>query len=245
MKANIQILKDLNEISTRAAELFVESASEAISQRGRFLVALSGGSTPNGLFRLLVAAPHRDQVNWSKTHIFWGDERCVPPDDPGSSYGQTKQVLLDKIPIPTENVHRVRSELEPDEAAMEYARLLKDFSLPPLDWPRFDLVFLGMGDDAHTASLFPGSPAEVSTPTLTVTAQYQGRPAQRITLTPPVFNAARRIVFLVSGESKAEPLAKVLFGDYHPENLPAQRIQPTDGEVIWLVDEVAGKKIKN
>jgi len=238
---NIQILKDLDEISQRAADLFVETAAQAIAQRGRFLAALSGGNTPLGLFRLLAAPPYRDQVDWTRTHLFWGDERCVPPDDPGSSYGEAKKVLLDNIPIPAENVHRIVSDDEPAAAATDYARVLKVFSIkddaaPSLDWPRFDLVLLGMGDDAHTASLFPGSPVDVSTPTLAVTAQYQDRPAQRITLTPLVINAARRIVFLVSGASKAEPLVKVLFGDYHPENLPAQWIKPADGEVIWLVD---------
>jgi 6-phosphogluconolactonase len=241
----IHTLKNLDEISRRAAELFVETASESISERGRFLVALSGGNTPMGLFRLLASASYREKVDWGKTQLFWGDERCVAPDDPGSSYGQAKEALLDHILIPAENVHRIPSGPSPAAAATDYARVLRDFATLPHDWPRFDMVLLGMGDDAHTASLFPGSPVEVSSPTLAVTAQYQGRPAQRITLTPVVFNAARRIVFLVSGASKAEPLVKVLFGDYHPENLPAQRIQPTDGEVIWLVDEAAGSRLKN
>ena len=227
-----------------AADLFIESAADSIAQRGRFLTALSGGNTPTGLYRLLAAAPARDRIDWSNVHVFWGDERCVPPEDPGNSYGQAKQVLLDQVPVPEENVHRVLSDLEPGEAAMDYARVLKDFAEAPYDWPRFDFVLLGMGDDGHTASLFPGSPAEVSTPTLAVTAQYQDRPANRVTLTPLVLNSAHRIVFLLSGTSKANTLANVLFGDYHPLNLPAQRIQPTDGEVIWLMDSSAGSKLK-
>ncbi len=123
------------------------------------------------------------------------------------------------------------------------ALVLKQFASPPLSWPRFDLVLLGMGEDGHTASLFPGSGVDISTPTLAVTAQYQDRPANRVTLTPLVFNSARRVAFLVSGESKADTLAKVLYGDYHPEGLPAQRIHPSDGELIWLVDRDAASKL--
>jgi 6-phosphogluconolactonase len=243
MNRQIRILADADGISRAAAQLFIESASQAIAQRGRFLAALSGGNTPMGLYHRLAAAPERDQVDWSRTYYFWGDERCVPPDDAGSSYGQARQALLDKVPIPAHNIQRVESGLEPGEAARDYARRLREFAAPSLDWPRFDLVLLGMGDDGHTASLFPGSPVEVESAVLAVTAQYQDRPANRVTLTPPVFNAARRILFLVNGASKADTLAKVLLGDYHPGNLPAQRIDPTGGEAIWLVDAAAGSKL--
>jgi 6-phosphogluconolactonase len=241
---SIRILADLDKVGRAAAGLLVESAAQAVAQHGRFLVALSGGSTPVGLYRLLAEPATRDQIDWNKTYLFWGDERCVPADDPGNNYGQAKQVLLDKIPIPLENIRRVDSHLEPGAAALDYARRLRDFASPPLAWPRFDLALLGLGDDGHTASLFPGSPLDVATPTLAVSAQYQGRPADRVTLTPLVFNAARRILFLVVGANKAEPLANVLFGGYHPEKLPAQRIQPTAGEIIWLVDAAAGSKLK-
>lgn len=249
MNRAVRILKDLDELSRIAADLFVETASEAVAERGRFLTAFSGGNTPMGLYRLLATGPYREQIDWSRTHVFWGDERCVPPDDPGNCYGQARTALLDHVSIPKENIHRVQSTLEPGAAAADYARVLSRFA-PAVDpgpspgWPRFDLVLLGMGDDAHTASLFPGSPVDVSTPTMAVTAHYQDRPANRVTLTPLVINAARRILFLVSGASKAEPLVNVLFGDYHPGNLPAQRIDPTDGQAIWLVDAAAGSKLK-
>ena len=147
-------------------------------------------------------------------------------DDADSNYGQTKKVLFDKINIPGENIHRILSELEPDSAMIEYARTLKGFAEPPLAWPRFDLALLGMGDDGHTASLFPNSPVEVDSPTLAVRANYQGRPANRVTLTQKVLNSSRNIVFLVTGKSKAETLNKVINGAYQPEEFPAQRIAP-------------------
>jgi len=239
----INIFKSFHDLSLMAARLFVESSSQAIAKRGRFLVALSGGNTPTLLYQTLAGIHYRNQINWAKVHAFWGDERCVPPDDPGNCYYQARLALLDHVDIPTDNIHRVQSDLEPASAAIDYAHTLKDFATPPLDWPCFDLVLLGMGEDGHTASLFPGSPVEVTSPTVAVTANYQDRPARRVSLTPLVFNSARQIVFLVSGGSKSETLASVLNGEYHPEQLPAQRIRPTDGEVIWLVDEAAASKL--
>jgi 6-phosphogluconolactonase len=239
MKPMVRIFKDSDELSRVAADMFVTLATQAIRERGRFIVALSGGSTPTALYRLLA----REPLDWTRVHIFWGDERLVPPDDPESSYGQAREVLLKHLPIPSENIHRVASDLEPDAAATDYARVLKGFAAPPLDWPRFDLVLLGMGEDGHTASLFPGSPVDATEPVIAVTAHYQGRPAQRVTLTPLVFNAARQVVFLVTGANKAVTLTGV-FGDYNSvEQIPAKRIQPTDGKVTWLVDEAAGMMI--
>lgn len=239
----INIFKNIRDLSLAATNLFIESASQAITQRGRFLVVLSGGDTPTPLYQTLAGIHYRNQINWAKVHAFWGDERCVPPDDPGNCYYQARLALLDHVDIPADNIHRIQSTLEPASAATDYARTLKVYSTPPLDWPRFDLVLLGMGEDGHTASLFPGSPVEIASPTVAVTANYQDRPARRVSLTPPVFNSARQIVFLVSGGSKSETLASVLNGEYHPEQLPAQRIRPTDGEVIWLVDEAAASKL--
>lgn len=239
MNPTVRIFKDPEQLSLGAAEIFVELAALAIIERGRFLVALNGGGTPNRLFRLLVRAP----IDWTRVHVFWGDERLVPPEDPESNYGQAREVLLKHIPIPTENIHRVASELEPNAAAMDYARVLKEFAAPPLDWPRFDLVLLGMGEDGHTASLFPGSPVDITEPVIAVIAHYQGRPAQRISLTPLVFNAARQVVFLVTGANKAVTL-KGVFNDYNLlEQVPAKRIQPSDGKVTWLVDEAAGSAL--
>jgi 6-phosphogluconolactonase len=242
MKPEIYIFKNIEELSRTAAMLFSEQAAQSIVERGRFLVALNGGNTPTRLFQLL-ATDFRDNVNWRKVHIFWGDERCVPAGDVGSSYGQARDVLLSRIPIPEANIHRIQGERSPAEASKEYALILKAFASPPLEWPRFDLVFLGMGEDGHTASLFPGSAVDVSEPALPVTAHYQDRPANRVTLTPVVFNSARIVAFIATGENKAATLAKVLGDRHNPKLYPAQRIQPTNGRLIWLVDEAAAREL--
>jgi 6-phosphogluconolactonase len=239
MKADARVFKGSEALSLAAAELFVAAAAQAVGARGRFLVALSGGSTPSGLYRLLADEPYRSQVEWSNTFVFWGDERCVPPEDEGSNYHKAHETLLGRIPIPDENIQRIRGELEPAEAADAYARILKRFAAPGLDWPRFDLVLLGMGGDGHTASLFPSSQVDVAAPTLAVSADCRGRPAQRVTLTPKVFNSARTIVFLVTGADKARTLSRVFTGPPLPEQYPAQRIRPADGQLIWFVDEAA------
>ena len=242
MKPEIRIFKDLEELSRAAAELFVEQAAQSIADRDRFLVALNGGGTPTRLFELL-ATDYARRVDWSKVHVFWGDERCVPPEDPGSSYGQARDILLSHILIPDSKIHRIKGELGPAEASKDYALTLTGFASPPLVWPRFDLVYLGMGEDGHTASLFPGSPVDESEPTVAVTAHYQDRPANRVTLTPIVFNAARIVAFMATGEKKADTLAEVLSGGYNPAKYPAQRIDPKEGRLIWLVDEAAASKL--
>ena len=242
MKPKLRIFDDLEKLSIQAANLFSEQAARSILERDQFLVALNGGGTPARLFQLL-ATDFQDKVEWAKIHIFWGDERCVPPDDAGSSYGQVRELLLRRVPIPESNIHHIKGELTPVEAAKEYSLLLKEYASPPLDWPRFDLVYLGMGEDGHTASLFPGSPVNVSEAALPVSAHYQDRPANRITLTQLVFNSARMVVFMATGEKKAVTLAEVLSDRYNPELFPAQRIDPKDGELIWLIDNDAAGKL--
>jgi len=195
------------------------------------------------LYRLLADEPFRSRVDWDKAFVFWGDERCVLPDDEGSNYRQAQDLLLSHVPVLEKNILRIKGEREPAEASVDYAQILKRFAAPGLGWPRFDLVLLGMGEDGHTASLFPGSQVEANSPTLAVTAGYQDRPANRVTLTPLVLNSARNILFLVTGENKASALKEVLSGTYRPELFPAQRIRPTDGKVVWLVDEAAGSKL--
>jgi len=242
MKPDLRIFKDTELLSRHAAEIFSEQAAQSITARKRFLVALNGGGTPVRLFQLL-ATEYRNKVDWSKVHIFWGDERCVPPNDAGSCYGQAKEILLDLITIPERHIHRIKGELEPISASMEYAQTLKSFAEDGLEFPRLDLVYLGMGEDGHTASLFPGSPVDVTESTLPVTAHYQDRPANRVTLTQLVFNQAHMVVFMATGEKKAVTLAEVLSDRYNPELYPAQRIDPKNGELIWLVDEDAASKL--
>jgi len=242
MKPEIHIFKNLEELSRTAAYVFVEQAMQSIAEQKRFLVALNGGNTPTRLFQLL-ATEFRDNVDWSRVYVFWGDERCVPPEDVESNYGQARDILLSHVAIPEANIHRIRGERGPVEASKDYSLALKGFAFPPLEWPRFDLVYLGMGEDGHTASLFPGSPVDGSEPILPVTAHYQDRPADRVTLTPLVFNSARMVVFMATGEKKAITLAEVLGGRSGSELYPAQRIDPKDGGLIWLVDQAAASRL--
>lgn len=242
MKSDIRIFKDLERLSQHAAEIFIEQAARAIQERDRFLVALNGGSTPARLFHLL-ATDVGNRLDWSRVHVFWGDERCVPPDDPGSNYGQAKEILLNHVALPENNIHRVKGELDPVTASTEYARTLKLFAEDQLEFPRFDLVYLGMGEDGHAASLFPGSAVDVTEAVIPVTANYQDRPANRVTMTQIVFNQARMVIFMVTGEKKANTLAEVLSDRYNPELYPAQRIEPKASQLIWLVDEGAATNL--
>ncbi|MFN8387201.1 MAG: 6-phosphogluconolactonase [Anaerolineales bacterium] len=174
---------------------------------------------------------------------FFGATNAVLPDDEGSNHHQANELLLSKVPLPENNIHRVEGELDPASASKKYAETLKAFAEPNFDFPRFDLIYLGMGEDGHTASLFPHSPVQVNEPVIAVTANYQDRPANRVTLTQLVFNQARMVVFMATGEKKAETLAHVLSERYNPELYPAQRIDPKDGQLIWLVDESAVSKL--
>jgi 6-phosphogluconolactonase len=244
MTQEVHVYPDLEHLSRAALQLFSDQAEIAVRERGLFLTALSGGGTPLPLFRLL-ARDKTGRIDWKKTHIFWGDERCVPPVDAESNYGQARESLLKPAKVPEENIHRINGELKPEKASKEYARVLKEFSSTPLIWPRFDLVLLGLGEDGHTASLFPGSPVEATSPTLAVTAHYQDRPSHRVTLTPPVFNSARLILFMAVGENKALTLARVLNNGYQPKLYPAQRIDPQDGRLVWLLDAAAAQKLPN
>ena len=242
MSNEVRVYPDLMHLSRAAAQLFLDQAALAARERGRFFAALNGGSTPKHLFQLL-AQDQSGKVDWKKAQIFWGDERCVPPDDIESNYRQASELLLVPAKIPNENIYRIKGELGAKEAPQDYALVLKRFASPPFEWPRFDLVLLGMGEDGHTASLFPGSPVETQSPTLGVTAHYQDRPTERVTLTPIVFNSARLILFMAVGENKALTLGKVLNNGYQPELYPAQRISPTEGRLIWLLDKAAADNI--
>jgi 6-phosphogluconolactonase len=208
-------------------------------------MVLSGGSTPQALFSLLAVSPYQSQLPWPQTHIFWADERLVPPDDPGSNYYHAEQLLLDHVPVPTANIRRIKGELPPETAVLHYTDQLRRFAAHGRSWPRFDLVLLGMGSDGHTASLFPGSLTEEEPhiAVKAVTAHYEDRPSQRITLTPAVFNDARHVLFLITGANKAGTLSAVLHGPRDLTKLPAQRIQPISGTLTWLVDQPAASDL--
>jgi 6-phosphogluconolactonase len=233
---------DAAEVARAAARRFVDWAWQAIARDGLFNVALSGGSTPREMYRLLGTQEFRTQIDWPRVRLFWGDERAVPPDDPDSNYGMVRRELLLRVPIPSENVHRMEAEASPiGRAAHKYEALLREW-LPVDDrgFPVFHLVLLGLGADGHTASLFPGArllretTRWVSTPSLGKTG------TRRMTLTLPVLEAAQRILFLVTGSEKAAMLRVVLCGGTDRE-LPAQMVQARNGERIFLVDEAAAR----
>lgn len=228
-------------------EYFTEILGIIIAEKGVASFVLSGGGTPRDLYELLGHSADIFDVPWDKVHFFWGDERLVPPDDPGSNYGEAREILLRPLNIPEQNIHRIRGELLPGEAAADYVAQLRAWAAEhdpgaPNPWPRFDLVLLGLGEDGHTASLFPGSPVAVDAPVIAVTADYQGRPAGRVTLTPLVFNDARGVDFLVSGKNKADAVYHTFYTD-DPVRYPAQRIRPANGDVTWLLDRAAATRL--
>lgn len=244
MKPDIRIVANSEELSRVAATEFVNQAKEAVQAKGTFTVALSGGSTPKSLYTLLADdAALRVVVPWDKVHFFWGDERHVPPDHPDSNYRMAHEALLSKVSVPPTNVHRIKSEHpEASRAADEYDQMLREFfGLAAEQFPQFNLVLLGMGPDGHTASLFPGTEALREQTHLVVANRVEKFDTYRITLTPPVLNSAAAIIFLVSGEEKAETLQAVLQGEKQPERFPAQLISPTHGTLLWLVDRPAAR----
>jgi 6-phosphogluconolactonase len=242
--ANVTILPDAQRLALEGAQRFIQIASQAIEAQGSFAVSLAGGTTPVQMYGVLASEPYSEEIDWSRVFFFWGDERCVPPDHPDSNYRRAKTTLLDLVPVPPENVHRIQGELPPEQAAEAYEEALLAFfsSLPGEEERRqagFDLALLGMGDDGHTASLFPGAPA-IHEDTRWVKAQYVDRVAAwRITLTPAILNRARQVIFLVSGQAKSYTLPRVIYGSYQPERYPAQVIRPQNGEPVWLIDEAA------
>jgi 6-phosphogluconolactonase len=237
-----RIFADAASLNQAAAQLLTTLAQEAVAEHGRFSIALSGGGTPTGVYQRWGQPPFRDAMPWRHTHLFWGDERLVPPDDEGSNYRQIADLLLPHVPIPPENVHRAKGELPLAAAVADYTQELQAFA-GETAVPILDVVLLGMGSDGHTASLFPGSPVDPPEWVVGVTAEYDGRPARRLSLTPTVINQARHIIFLVTGASKAATLQKVLDGPPQPEQLPAQRIQPTHGTLTWLLDTAVAQKV--
>jgi 6-phosphogluconolactonase len=240
---HLRVFADLEGISAAAAELFCELGQGRWREGRTFSVALSGGSTPQGLYELLARPPRSIEIPWERVHLFQVDERCVPPDDPQSNYRMMRETLLRHVPIPEANFHRMAAEqADRDEAARAYAAELGRILQPgPGEFPRLDLVFLGMGPDGHTASLFPGSPA-LTEQDLWVRSNFVEKFAtHRLTLTYPVLNAARQLVLLVSGAEKAETLRRVLRPEAGAVPLPAQSIRPSDGDVSWYVDRAAAK----
>lgn len=238
----LKVYRDLEEVSQNAARILIEAAQSAVNKRGGFSLVLSGGNTPRRLFEMLAESPYREQLPWGKTHVFWGDERCVPAEDERNNAYMARRILLSRVPIPEEHIYPIASTLPPIKAAEKYQNTLNEYfsGRPPI----FDFILLGLGENGHTASLFPGTPvldekrswvSEVYVPNLQM---------WRVTLTAPILNQARKIVFLVSGAGKAWVLNQVLNGPGNPKQLPAQLIKPQDGELLWLADKAAASQIQ-
>ncbi len=237
------IVPDANALAAVAADQFVALARAAMAANGRFSVALAGGSTPQGMYRLLTQTPRREQVNWTNVHVFWGDERFVPPDDPDSLWRMARNTLLDDLPIPDDQIHPMPTVgLSPAAAARQYTHTLARFfaSVPP----RFDLILLGLGDDGHTASIFPGQPAVTPGPAWVMpVANAPKPPPTRLTLTFTIINQAANVIFLVTGAEKAQAVAQVLAGTPDPSQWPALGVQPQNGRLLWLLDQAAGAQL--
>lgn len=245
----IVVKEDAVAVAREAAERVVTAHREAIAARGRFTFVLSGGSTPEALYRLLASPDYAPRIDWPRTEVFFGDERCVPPEHEWNCYGMARRALLDHVPLHSDAIHRIPAEHGPAGAADEYAlTLARVLHLDQGQWPRFDLLLLGMGDDGHTASLFPGMAAldeRVAWVVGTEVPPYVRPQVSRVTLTLPVLNNARAVLFLVTGQAKAERMRQVLTGASGKmaadggELLPAARVRPHEGTLTWLLDEAA------
>jgi 6-phosphogluconolactonase len=228
------------DVAREVADAFVHDARDAIAARGAFSVALAGGTTPKAAYMLLAQEPAHSAVDWSKVRIFFGDERCVPPDNAESNYKMAADAMLNAVGIPAGNVYRMRGEIDPQTAAAEYASLLREKLGEP---PRFDLIMLGMGADGHTASLFPGSDPHQDEAQLVRAPYVEKMHAHRITLTPLVLNNARHIIVATEGLTKAPALYAVRKGPYDPKVHPIQVLAPVDGSLTWCVDRAAAAQL--
>jgi 6-phosphogluconolactonase len=236
MMAIIQTYSDPEALARAAALYFVDCAAAAISERGQFSVVLAGGSTPKATYQLLATVEFAHHINWEKVNVFWGDERMVPPDHEDSNYKMANNALLRYLPIPKAQIHRMPGEIDPKEAARVYELSLRNFfGDKPL---HFDLVLLGLGEDGHTASLFPGTTGLRETQRWVIANYVRKLSSWRLTLSRTAINSAINVAFLVSGENKADALHRVLAGRYEPEMLPAQFIRPK-GQLRWIVDTAA------
>jgi 6-phosphogluconolactonase len=240
-KYNLHVFETTEAVNNAAAEFIIELANKSIVERGRFTISLSGGETPKKVYSLLSEPPFKDQVQWKRTFIFWGDERFVPFNDERNNGHQAKTILLDKIEIPLGNIHFVPVNSLPAEAAVEYEKEIKDFFGE--EPTRFDLILLGLGENGHTASLFPGTKVIDEHVEGIKEVYVEEERMFRITMTAPLINEAHNILFLVTGEEKATILERVLTGPYEPNIYPTQLIKPVNGELFWFSDRAAADLI--
>jgi len=238
----LHVYNNPDELSHAVAAWIADTISATLQHQDRFTIALSGGSTPKALHKLLAASPFKEQIDWSKLHVFWGDERAVPFDDDRNNAKMAFDTLLNFVPIPSYHIHVMRTDISPEESAVEYEKILHMyFDNMPLS---FDLVLLGMGDDGHTLSLFPGTAAVHEEKAWTIAYFLKAQDMYRITLTKTIVNKAAKVAFLTTGTNKAHALKEVQQGAYNPDLYPSQEIKPVDGELYWFVDKAAAADLK-
>ena len=240
----IIIENNRDDLSTAAADLFEGCVNNCIEYCGRCVIAVSGGSTPRGMHRMLAEEPYRSRIPWEHIHFFWVDERCVPIDDPASNYGTALEDLLNHVPIPRYQVHPMRGDFAPDEGRAEYEEELRSFfGITPDQVPVFDLIILGVGTDGHTASLFPGHDSLQEKEALVCAVQGGIPNVNRLTMTFPVLNKARHVIFIAAGKEKAPVVSTIFSGGAAAGNIPARMVRPREGELIWLLDRDAASLI--
>jgi len=234
---------DSDTLSHQAAQLIVRLAAESVVTHGRFTIALAGGSTPRKLYGLLADEAYRSQIDWALVEVFWGDERCVPADDAESNFRMAQEAFLSKAPIAENQIHRMHADWhDHDASARDYViEMQRVFGTDGI--PSFDLIQLGMGPEGHTASLFPHQAALHEQERLVVPVRTPKPPPDRLTFTPPLLNAARHVLFLVTGSDKADAVREVIEGEYNPDEYPAQIVRPPQGEVTWMLDTAAASKL--
>ena len=242
---HIAIYPDIHTLSQQAADYIVRIANESIALHGRFTIALTGGTTPGELYGLLGDEPYRSQIDWQQGHIFWGDERCVPRENPDSNFHLAQEVLLNNIAIPESHIHRMPADQSDRDAASQAYTVEMQHTFGTSGIPSFDLIHLGMGPEGHTASLFPHQASLHEKKRLVMPVSVPKPPPDRLTFTPPLLNEARNVLFLVTGSDKADALQAVIEGEYQPEEYPAQIVRPLNGEVVWMLDRAVAQKIQS
>lgn len=243
-RGQVRIVADAEALAVAAADLLQSVIEEAARNDEQAFVALSGGTTPKRMGELLALPPYADHIDWNRLHVFWGDERWVPLDDPQSNAGEAKRGFLNRVPVPSDQIHIFDTSLDdPEVAATRYGETIRSTVPAPGNLPRFDLVFLGMGDDGHTASLFPGTSAVHEATRLVVANPVPKLDTTRLTMTPPIINAAKRVAFLVGGGGKAGMLHQVLDGAVNVDLMPSQIVRPEGGEPLWMIDSAAAAQL--
>lgn len=237
----IKVFENVDELSRNAADLIVDIANRSIEKKDSFTLVLSGGSSPKIIYMLLSQPPFSERITWNKTYLFWGDERFVPENDPQNNYNMTREILLKKIPIPGDHIFPIPTSGDPKDCASEYEKTIYNFFNTAN--PSFDLILLGLGDNGHTASLFPYTDVLNEEKRLVKEVYVKALDMYRITMTAPIINKAESILFIIFGREKAEAVQNIIEGKYDPQSLPAQLIKPVDGTIRWFLDKEAASKL--